>query len=66
MLEGRPFITYMNHRRISFAFSQKLEKYSPRQFRYLDYIAQFTTDTQRVSGASNVVADALSRVEEVK
>ncbi|XP_046400857.1 uncharacterized protein LOC124167107 [Ischnura elegans] len=37
----------------------------PRQFRYLEFISQFTTDIRHVAGAENVVADALSRVEEV-
>ncbi|KAJ8916801.1 hypothetical protein NQ315_005806, partial [Exocentrus adspersus] len=43
----------------------KLDKCSPRQFRYLDYLGQFTTDIKHISGKDNVVADALSRVESV-
>jgi hypothetical protein len=32
----------------------------------LDYISQFTTDLREIAGADNVVADTLSRVEEVE
>jgi len=32
----------------------------------LDFIGQFTTDIRHVSGNENVVADALSRVEEIR
>jgi len=42
-----------------------LEKASPRQFRHLDFIGQFTTDIQHISGIHNVVADALSRINQI-
>lgn len=61
-LEGRAFILYTDHKPITFAFQQKLDKCSPRQFRYLDFIAQFTTDIQHIAGIDNVPADTLSRV----
>ncbi|XP_076659997.1 uncharacterized protein LOC143363272 [Halictus rubicundus] len=41
------------------------EKHTPRQFRYLDLIGQFTTDIRHVAGRDNVVADALSRIAEI-
>ncbi|KAI5721680.1 hypothetical protein M8J77_023987 [Diaphorina citri] len=44
---------------------EKPEKCSPRQFRHLDFIAQFSTDIQYVPGSQNVVADALSRVDTI-
>ena len=34
---------------------------SPRQTRQLLFISEFTTDVRHVSGAENIVADALSR-----
>lgn len=64
-LEGRHFTIYTDHKPITYAFRQKLEKCSPRQFRWLDLIGQFTTDIHHVSGKSNIVADALSRVEAI-
>ncbi|WP_265324231.1 DDE-type integrase/transposase/recombinase, partial [Clostridioides difficile] len=36
---------------------------SPRQTRYLDFIAQFSVKIQHLKGEQNVVADALSRVQ---
>ena len=48
-----------------YRLKQKPEKASPRQFRYLDFISQFTTDFQYVSGTSNTPADALPRLHAV-
>ena len=64
-IEGRDFIIYTDHKPLTFAFQQDLNKCSPRQFRYLDFIAQFTTNVQHVSGINNIVADALSRIESI-
>src|SRR5699024_3939812 len=38
---------------------------TPRQFRHLDYISQFTSDIQHIKGLNNVVADTLSRFNAV-
>lgn len=65
MVEARHFVIYTDHKPIVFAFHNRKENCSPRQFRHLDLIAQFTTDIRHISGKDNVVADALSRVEEV-
>lgn len=65
MIEGRTFTIFTDHKPITYAFQQKPEKCSPRQFRHLDYISQFTTDIRHVPGKQNVVADALSRVEAI-
>lgn len=65
MVEGRNFIIFTDHKPIIYAFKQKPEKCSPRQFRYLDFIGQFSTDIRHVSGTQNIVADALSRIEEI-
>lgn len=66
MVEVRSFIVFTDYKPLIFAFRQKLEKCSPRQFRYLDYIGQFTTDIRHIAGVNNTVADALSRVEEIR
>ncbi|KAI5751465.1 hypothetical protein M8J77_007715 [Diaphorina citri] len=65
MIKGRVFTIYTDHKPLTFAFLQKPEKCSPRQFRHLDFIAQFSTDIQYVPGSQNVVADALSRVDAI-
>lgn len=65
MVEARTFSVFTDHKPLTYAFSISKEKCTPRQFRYLDYISQFTTDVRYIPGKENVVADALSRVEEV-
>ncbi|XP_076389540.1 uncharacterized protein LOC143264774 [Megachile rotundata] len=65
LVEVRNFIIYIDHKPLIFAFRQKLDKCSSRQFRYLDYISQFSTDIRHIKGVANNVADALSRVETV-
>lgn len=65
MVEARHFTVFTDHKPISYAFQQRKDKCSPRQFRHLDFISQFTTDLQHISGKDNVVADALSRIEEL-
>jgi len=65
-VEGRSFTVYTDHKPLVYAFHERTAQCSPRQFRHLDFIGQFTTDIRHVSGEDNVVADALSRVEEVE
>lgn len=66
MLEGRIFTVYTDHKPITHAFNQDPLRSSPRQARQLDFISQFTTDIQHLAGKENVVADALSRIEEIQ
>lgn len=63
LLQGRVFTLWTDHKPLIFAFKQKLDKCTPRQFRHLDYISQFTTDIRHISGKQNVTADILSRIE---
>ena len=65
MLEARHFLIFTDHKPLTYAFSQKQDKCTPRQFNHLDFISQFTTDISHISRQDNVVNDALSRVEAV-
>lgn len=65
MLEGRDFVLYTDHKPLTFAFVQSSEKAPPRRLRQLDFISQFTTNIQHITGRENVVADTLSRISEV-
>lgn len=63
MVEARHFTVYTDHKPLSYAFSERKSNCSPRQYRHLDYISQFTTDIKHIPGKDNIVADTLSRVE---
>jgi transposase InsO family protein len=65
MLEARYFTVFTDHKPITYAFQQKRDKCSPRQFNYLDFVAQFTTDIRHISVQDNVDVDAFSRIESV-
>ena len=67
MVEAREFCIYTDHKPVTLAYNLKSTQLrSPRQCRHLEYISQFTTDLRPFAGADNLVADALSRVEEMK
>lgn len=65
MLEARTFKVFTDHKPITFAFTTSRDNCSPRQHRYFDFISQFTTDINHITGSDNVVADAFSRLESV-
>ncbi|UYV66016.1 hypothetical protein LAZ67_3006193 [Cordylochernes scorpioides] len=56
---------FLDHKPLIYAFHQKPEKASPRQLRQLHFISQFSTEICHNSGQDNVVADTLSRIEEL-
>jgi transposase InsO family protein len=62
ILEGRQFTVFTDHKPLIYAIRSASDRYSPRETRHLDYVSQFTTDIRHVSGVTNAVADALSRV----
>lgn len=62
MIEVGQFVIGTDHKPITYAFQKKSSQCTPRQFRLLNFIGQFSTDIRHISGRSNVVADALSRV----
>ena len=59
-MEGREFHIATDHKPLTFALASASDKYTPRQIRHLDYIAQFSSDIRHVAGHNNPVADALS------
>lgn len=65
MIEGNQFIIFTDHKVITYAFSQKMVKFTPRQSRNLDFIVKFSKDIRHISGKNNTVADALFRVETI-
>ncbi|UYV65427.1 hypothetical protein LAZ67_3004340 [Cordylochernes scorpioides] len=65
LLEGRQFPVYTDHKPLTYAFQQNLDKASPRQCRHLDFTGQFTTDIRHIAGCENVPADFLSRVKPI-
>jgi len=65
MVKTHQFVIYIDHKPLTFAFHQKPEKCTPRQFRHLNFIGQFTMDIRHIAGPENVTADTLSRIETV-
>ena len=59
-IEGRDFHIFSDHKPLTTVFSVNKSSYSPRQFRHIDFISQFTTDIRYIKGTANTTADALS------
>jgi hypothetical protein len=49
MLEACHFIIFTDHKPITYAFQQKRDKCSPRQFDNLDFVAKVTTHIRHIS-----------------
>ncbi|GFX08992.1 gag-pol polyprotein [Trichonephila clavipes] len=64
-LEAGNFILCTDHKPLTYAFKQKLDKCSPRQARQLDFISQFTTDIRHIKDSDNLTAETLSRVASI-
>lgn len=64
MVEGRQFTIFTDHQPLTKAITSSTER-SPRQTNHLEFISQFTTDIQHIKGVDNVVADTLSRHNQV-
>lgn len=65
LIEGREFTVFTHHIPLTHALVQHTKTACPRQVRQLNFISQFTTDIRYQPGEENLVADALSRIEEV-
>ncbi len=63
VLEGHDYTVFTDHKPLIFAVQYPATKLCPREVRQLEFISQFTSDIQHVSGPLNPVADALSRLE---
>jgi RNase H-like domain found in reverse transcriptase/Integrase zinc binding domain len=61
MLEGRQFHVMTDYKPLVAAFWRVSPPWSARQQRQLAYITEYTTDIRHTPGASNAVADVLSR-----
>lgn len=66
MVEGQSFTLYTDHQSLVPALYKKTEPQTARQTYQLSAIAEFTTDIRYLEGKANVVADALSRPNEVR
>lgn len=64
-IEGRICTVYTDHEPLTHAFKQKPEKATPQHMRQLHFISLFTTDIRHIKGKNNVIADYLSRIEEL-
>ena len=62
-LEGRAFKIVTDQKSITRAILSPGDNLSPRQSRYIDFIAQYSTDIIYIPGSKNVVADCLSRIQ---
>lgn len=61
-LDGRNFVIFTDHNPLPFAMWKSSDPWTSRQQNQLSAISEFTTDIRHVSGKSNAVADALSRI----
>ena len=62
LLEAKEFIILTDHKPLINAINMKTP--SPRQIRQLSYISQFNWKIEYIPGNNNIVADALSRLNE--
>ena len=61
-LEGREFYIECDHKPICYAISGR-GRHSAMETRHLRLISEYTTDIRFIKGTSNVVSDALSRID---
>ena len=63
LLEGREFTLFTDHAPLVGMMTKATDTRSAMQARHLASISEYTTDVRHLAGKSNVVADALSRIE---
>ena len=64
-VESKPLIIYTDHKALTHALQVPTDRHSPRESRHLSYISQYTTDIRHIPGKDNIVADLLSRPNDV-
>ena len=64
-IEGRPFTLFTDHQSLVPSIHKKTDPQTLRQTYQLSCVAEFTTDIQYIEGKANLVADALSRPNEL-
>ena len=64
-VEARPFIIFTDHKPIVSTLQKKAEPTSARQARQLAAFTDATCDVRHIEGKNNLVADALSRPEDL-
>ena len=62
-LEVRKFKIVTDQQSLTHAILSKSDNLSPRQSRYIGFVAQCCTDITNITGSTNVVADSLSRTQ---
>ena len=60
-LEGREFHVRTDHKPLVYALSARADRYTPRQIRHLDLVAQFTSDIRHVKGIQNPACQGHSK-----
>jgi len=63
LIRGYDVTLVTDHRPLVNMFTTKKRILLERRSRQIEFISQFTTNIPHISGASNVVADAISRLE---
>lgn len=67
LIEGREVVIYTDHKPLVYLFSKLgSEKETPRRARQIMFISEFTTKIKHISGADNITADSLSRIETIE
>lgn len=64
-LEGRRFDIYCDHQPLTYAFTKKANNENARRIEQLSYISEFTTNIIHIPGKENLVADILSRIDQI-
>lgn len=67
MIEGQQITIFTDHKPLVYALHKKATSGSdtPRRLRYLDFISQFCIAIEHIPGSQNIVADTLSRIEQI-